>query len=449
MTELSYGSCRVTGTIGQGPLTVVYRAVQEPLGRTVAIKALRGTISPSSPLAAQLEREAHLLAQLQHEGIPELYDFVRTEETMWLVLEHVDGTSLSALLERSARGIGTAAALSIGADVADALAHAHARGIVHRDVKPANILLSREGAAKLADFGIAHDDRLPSMPEPVEGTGGFGTPAYMSPEQVLGEDVDARSDLFSLGIVLYHMIAGVRPFEAPDVRATTQRIRHEAPAALSSVVPGVPHSVERIVERCLEKAPDHRFPSAVALAEALRRAALDLELVATRREVAGSLLRAGLVTELPPSAAEIVPPRDRPEPVRDGIGAAAIGQLVTLLAMVLGGSAIQSNLPAESVDRGSDVLELVPERAASLRVVARPWATVFVDGHRVDVTPFARAIPLRAGEHDVLLRHPVAPDENRVLKLSPGESALLEVEMKVPAQPVVATASAAPTSSTP
>src|SRR4051812_21118001 len=119
------GACRILAIIGHGPLTVVYRAVQEPLGRTVAVKALRGTITPTSPLATQLEREAHLLAELQHDGIVALHDFVRTEETMWLVLEHVEGASLAALLDRAPGGLSKEAALSITYAVAGALAHAH------------------------------------------------------------------------------------------------------------------------------------------------------------------------------------------------------------------------------------------------------------------------------------------------------------------------------------
>jgi eukaryotic-like serine/threonine-protein kinase len=444
------GSYRILEAIGQGPLTVVYRAVQEPLGRTVAIKALRDSISPSSPLASQLEREAHLLATLGHEGILTLHDFVKTDEVMYMVLEHVDGMSLASLMERAPKGLGAAAALSIAAAVAAALAHAHERGVVHRDVKPANILLSLEGQVKLADFGIAHDERLPSSPEPIEGTGGFGTPAYMSPEQVLGEGLDARSDVFSLGIVLYQMLAGVRPFDAPDARAITQRIRHDAPTPLLQVAPSVPAQTARLVERCLEKAPEHRHPSAAALIDAIERTAAELELTPSPREVVAALLKAGFIEQ--PTAQRAAAPRAS-APAREGLGRAAAGQLFVLFSMVLGGSAIQSNVQGAEVfatERG-EALELVPEKAAALRVLARPWAAVYIDGQLVDTTPFARAIPLRAGEHEVLLRHPSAPDERRVLKLAEGETALVEAEMKVPPPPAPPPPppSAAPTSSTP
>ena len=155
---------------------------------------------------------------------------------MWLVLEYVDGVSLAEVLAKSER-LSLHGALAIGVEIAKALAHAHERGIIHRDIKPANVLVSRRGEIKLVDFGIAHDDRVPSSPEPLEGGSTFGTPAYMSPEQILGEPLDARTDIFSLGIVLYQLVAGVRPFDGPDTKTTAHRIRHSEPRSLVSSAP--------------------------------------------------------------------------------------------------------------------------------------------------------------------------------------------------------------------
>jgi serine/threonine-protein kinase len=436
------GDCRILEVTGQGPLTISYRAIQEPLGRTVTVKALRSSISPASSLASRLEREAHVLATLGHGGIVALHSFVRSDEGMWLVLEHVEGGTLAALLERAKNGIGTAAALSVGIALADALAHAHERGVIHRDLRPENVLLSRDGDAKLSEFEVAQDERLPSSPEPVEGTSGFGSPSHMSPEQILGEAIDARSDLFSLGVLLYRMLSGAHPFEAPDIRAFTQRIRHGSPTPLLRIAPQVPSPIERIVSQCLEKLPDHRFPSATALAAALRRITEDLDLPVGRREIAAALARAGLSGQ---QLASPVASRALPAPRREGIGRAAAGQLFVLFLMVLGGSAIQASAPGADAgfDR-HDVLELVPERPASLRVLARPWASVYIDGQFVDVTPFARPIPLRAGEHEILLRHPAAPEERRFIKPSLHETILVEVEMKVPAPPPRPSASAPP-----
>ncbi|MCS6898681.1 MAG: serine/threonine-protein kinase [Myxococcales bacterium] len=427
------GDCRILEVTTQGPLTISYRAIQEPLGRTVTVKALRSSISPASSLASRLEREAHVLAALSHGGIIALYNFVRSETAMWLVLEYVEGGSLAALLERSKNGLGTAAALSVGIALADALAHAHERGVIHRDLRPENVLLSQEGDVKLSEFEVAQNERMPSSPEPLEGTSSFGSPSHMSPEQILGEALDARSDIFSLGILLYRMLSGAHPFEAPDIRALTQRIRHDSPTPLLRIAPQVPPPIERVVAQCLEKLPDHRHPSAAILASILRRITEELDIPIGRREVAAALARAGLSGQ---QLASLVAHRTSPTPRREGIGRAAAGQLLVLLLMVLGGSAIQARAPG--VDAGfdrHDVLELLPEHPAFLRVLARPWASVYVDGQLVDVTPFARPIPLRAGEHEILLRHPAAPEERRFIKPALHETVLVEVEMKVPAPP--------------
>lgn len=437
------GDCRIHEIIDQGPLTVIYRATQEPLGRPVAVKALRSSIAPSSSLALQLEREAHVLASLRHSNIVALYSFVRSDEAMWLVMEYVAGASLASLLEKAKNGIGTGPAVSIALALAEALAHAHERGVIHRNLRPEHILLSHDGDVKLTEFGVAYDERIPSSPEPIEGTAGFGSPAYLSPEQVLGEVPDARSDIFTLGVVLYRMLGGTHPFEAPDVRAVTQRIRHDSPTPLLRVAPQVPPPLERVVAQCLEKLPDHRYASASSLAAALRRLADALDIPTGRREIAAALARAGLGgLPLAPAAAA---PRAQAPQRSEGIGRAAAGQLFVLFTMILGGSAIQSNAPG--VDAGfdrHDVLELVPEQAASLRVLARPWASVYVDGQYVDVTPFARPIPLRVGEHEVLLRHPSAPEERRFIKPSLHEMVQIEVEMKVPPPPARPSASAPP-----
>jgi len=426
------GDCRILEIIGQGPLTVVYRAVQEPLNRPAAVKALRSSVAPSSSLALQLEREAHVLASLRHGGIVTLFGFVRSDEAMWLVLEHVAGPSLASLLERSKSGLGTPAALSVALFLAEALAHAHERGVIHRNLRSEHVLLSNDGDVKLTEFGVAHDERLPSSPEPIEGSSGFGTPANMSPEQILGEPLDARSDVFALGVLLYQMLSGVHPFEAPDARAVTQRIRHDTPSLLRAA-PQVPPPLERLVAQCLEKLPDHRYASAASLASALRRLADELDIPTGRREIVGALARAGLGGHQVLSTA----PHGGHRPQRsEGIGRAAAGQLFVLFTMILGGSAIQANAPG--IDAGFDrheVLELVPERPASLRVLARPWASVYVDGQFVDTTPFARPIPLRSGEHGVLLRHPAAPEERRFIKPGLNETVLVEVEMKVPPPP--------------
>ncbi len=426
-----FGNCRVVEQVASGPLTDVYHAVQEPLGRHVAIKALRSTIAPSSPFAMHLAREAELLAKLHHDNILELYDFVRTDSAMWLVLEYVDGVSLADVLAKSDR-LSVHGALAVGVEIAKALTHAHDRGIIHRDIKPANVLLSRRGEIKLVDFGIAHDDRVPSSPEPLEAGSTFGTPAYMSPEQILGEPLDARTDIFSLGIVLYQLAAGVRPFDGPDTKTTAHRIRHSEPHSLVSSTHRIPSAFERVVMRCIEKLPGDRFGTAREVASSLE-ALLRAETTSPTEEIiAGELARAKFISE-PPAPRRGSQQSLVIDPSRAPLWPAVRGFLGLLLLAVAGGVAIQMEAGKAEADASGKKgpLELAPARAGFLRVVARPWAEVVVDGQRIDVTPFARPIPLSGGTHYVTLKHPKATDERRVIKVSPGETVMLDVTMNV------------------
>jgi serine/threonine-protein kinase len=426
-----FGNCRVVEQVASGPLTDVYHAVQEPLGRHVAVKALRSTIAPSSPFAAHLAREAELLAKLHHDNILELYDFVKTDSAMWLVLEFVDGVSLAEVLAKSER-LTVHGALAVGVEIAKALVHAHERGIIHRDIKPANVLVSRRGEVKLVDFGIAHDDRVPSSPEPLEAGSTFGTPAYMSPEQILGEPLDARTDIFSLGIVLYQLVAGARPFDGPDTKTTAHRIRHSEPRSLVSTAPGIPSAFERVVARCIEKLPGDRFSTARELASSLE-SLLRAETTSPTEEIIGAELARAKFISQPPAHRRGSQQSLVIDPSRAPLWPAVRGFLGFLLLAVAGGIAIQMEAGKAEADTSGKKgpLELVPARAGFLRVVARPWAEVVVDGQRIDTTPFARPIPLSGGTHYVTLRHPKANDERRVVKITPGETVMLDVTMGV------------------
>ncbi len=421
--------------VRSGPVADLFEAVQLPLGRRVLIKALSSSILPSSPFAATLEREARLLAELDHPNILHLFDFVRTGERMWLVLEHADGVTLEELLSKSAP-LSPGAACAIALEVARALDHAHNHGIVHRDVQPRNVLISRRGHVKLLNFAVAVDERLPTAPELLDGTTADGGPAYMSPEQILGEPADPRSDIFSLGVMLYQALAGRHPFDAPDQRTTTQRIRHDAPPPLGRTVTGLPSSLERTVLHCLEKMPSDRFHTTGELVVALKRVLENLGEATPHVLVAQQLAAAGLVVDelLGESEAPISLPSPRPFPLWQ-----AAGGLLPLAALaVAGGLVIQYGLPHgnEAGARGhTPRLELAPEDAAHLHVVAQPWAHVDVDGQRVDTTPFARAIPLAPGRHYVRLAHPNAPDERRTVDVTAGETVLLDVQMMVALPP--------------
>ncbi len=439
MTGRAFGPYRVVEELGSGSLSTVYRAVQEPLGRTVAIKALKSTIAPTSPFALQLEREARVLASLSHPNIVMLHDFVKTPQQMWLVLELLDGFSLATVLGKRAR-FSPDFVTTVGLEVARGLAHAHERGVVHRDVKPANVALTKRGEVKLVDFGIAQRERLPSADEPLvraprtEADAAFGTPAYMSPEQILGETVDARSDLFSLGVVLYQLLAGARPFDREgdeNKRAAAQRIRRDPARPLRERAPEVPRPLERLVMRCLEKLPGDRFASADELADRLESLLRSRTHDRTSAIVVRTLVASGLVEGDAGTDRWLAPEKRAP------LGGTMLGFGAVAVAFATGGALIQWSASArgerEAAQAGSKRLELAPESAGALRVIASPWAEVTIDGQRIDVTPMARAIPLAAGQHYVTLTHPNAPPEKRVVPIAAGETTTLEVTMKLPA----------------
>src|SRR5262245_42661465 len=261
------GNCRVVEEVASGGMAVVYRAIQDSLGRTVAIKALKSTAAMEEHIATRFEREAHSLANLQHENIISVYDFYREHGSLFIVMEYVAGIDLYDLLDRGGRLPFDVAAI-VALQVARALDYIHYRGLVHRDIKPANIMIDRQGGVNLMDFGIARDKSFEDLTE--LGTG-IGTPAYMSPEQILGDRVDARSDLFSLGVVLFQMLTGGKPFVEDEQRSVMHKIRLERHVRVRKLNPDIPRELERIVDKCLEKQPRDRWRSAQHLVMALER----------------------------------------------------------------------------------------------------------------------------------------------------------------------------------
>lgn len=420
---------RVVAKLRSGSISDLYRAELTALGRLVLIKALGRGILPSSPFASALEREARLLTELDHPNVIRLLDFVREKETMWLVLEDVDGVTLEEVLKAGKTAPEAAVACALA--LASGLSHAHGRGIVHRDLSPRNVLVSKDGVVKLSNFSAAADERLPTAPELLEGSVGFGTPAYMSPEQLLGEPEDPRSDIFSLGILLHEMLTGRRPFDAPDDRAASHRIRHDPVPPLTRAVPNLSHSLDRTVRRCLEKLPSDRFSSAEELALALRQE-LEESNASPQELLLSELVRLGLSTAKPPGRRDAarIGARHRALSIRSALA----GHLVALALVVAGGTLIRytsAHARGGGATAGGARLSLLPSRSAFLRVVADPWAHVVVDGEPVDTTPFARPIPLPAGVHYVRLEHPNAPIERRTITLAENETVLLDVKMDV------------------
>ncbi|HEY5938738.1 MAG TPA: serine/threonine-protein kinase [Kofleriaceae bacterium] len=285
------GGHRIERLLGRGGVGAVYEAVHVETSTRRAIKMLLPDLANAAEVAERFKREAMAARLLDHPNIVEVIDLVAEGPDLYLVMELLSGRPLTAILEDGA--LAPRRALVIGRQILDALAHAHTHGLVHRDLKPANIMLVTLGTpgaeferVKLLDFGLV---KLVGETAALLGdtsltqTGVvFGTPAYISPEQALGRPVDARSDLYSLGIVLFEMLAGRPPFRSPDP-VTLTRMHAAAPVpTLASVAPGRPWctpALEHLIARALAKKPDDRFATATEMTTALDAAFVSLDAI--------------------------------------------------------------------------------------------------------------------------------------------------------------------------
>lgn len=252
--------------IGQGGMGTVYRATDLILGRTVAVKVLPGLLAEQDPVrVSRFEREARIAARLVHPSVVSVYDMGVDQHCRFIVMEYLDGRSLAAIVHAEAP-LGPVRAVRIASAVADGLAAAHAAGVIHRDVKPANVMVSTEGSIKILDFGLA---RLLEQSALTESAMALGTAPYMAPEQALGERVDERSDVYSLGCLLYAMLTGRPPFTADSAPAIIHQQIHREPAPPSATNRRVSRSLDALVEQMLAKAPDARPQSAADVRELL------------------------------------------------------------------------------------------------------------------------------------------------------------------------------------
>jgi serine/threonine-protein kinase len=264
VSTATIGKYRVEAQIGRGATGVVYKAIDPTLNREVAIKVLRPDAADAETLR-RFRGEAAILARLNHPDIATIYELVQTDTELFMVMELVAGESLEAMATRSGRLPVDSAAYLIDR-VLSALTHAHEVGIVHRDLKPANVMVTRAGGVKLMDFGIA---RVYAGERITLHGSMMGTPGYMAPEQILGNPVDARADIYAVGAMLYRLLAGVVPYAGDSAVAVIQRQISEPVAPIRSLAADVPETYEEIVARAMAKAPDDRFQTADQFRQAL------------------------------------------------------------------------------------------------------------------------------------------------------------------------------------
>ncbi|HET7711478.1 MAG TPA: protein kinase, partial [Thermoanaerobaculia bacterium] len=283
------GPYEILAPLGAGGMGQVYRARDTKLERDVAVKILPPEFASSAEHLRRFEQEARAASALNHPNIVTIYDVGRTGSVAWIAMELVEGQNLRALT-RNTR-LSRREQLRIAAKIADGLAAAHERGIVHRDLKPENVMITGDGFVKILDFGLAKLVRMPgqsdaTVPHTTPGSI-FGTVSYMSPEQAGGRPADFRSDQFSLGTIIYELIAGKRPFDRDTGAETMTAIIREDATPLSSVAEDVPFELERIVSRCLAKQPHERYGSTKDLAHDLREVRDSLSTSTSSRRKSG------------------------------------------------------------------------------------------------------------------------------------------------------------------
>lgn len=455
MSLAQLGRYKITGTLGRGAMGVVYSAHDPLIERTVAIKTV-GCAGLSREEAEAFEqrfyREAKSAGRLNHPNIVTIHDVGRSDDLAYIAMEFLAGQSLRDILD-SGVVLPPERIAEIAAQIADGLAFAHANDVVHRDIKPANIMVLDNDTVKIADFGVA---LLPSGSHTVAGTA-FGSPKYMSPEQVTGQKADGRSDIFSLGAVLYEMLTGRPPFAGDDLNAILYQVLNSAPPLPSSHNSRLPPGFDIIVGRAMAKDPEQRYQRAAEMAADLRN----------YRRLAGPTqeVQKPNTDGVSPAAAKrsAIGPGDATMPLKAvtatkttsaprGGYAPALRYGVPLFAVVLLGGwfllrpAAQPPLavasapapasttsttpgsvpraPAEAVSSAPAAPVAVPPVAADgrIRLAIAPWGEVYVDGKKAGISPPLTELRLPAGKHTIEIRNATFAAHRQNVDLAPDAS---------------------------
>ncbi len=264
---MQFGRYEIVKEIGKGAMGVVYEAHDPQIDRIVALKVLRQEKMSSEEFVQRFLKEARAIGRLSHPNIVAIYDVGRDNDTIYIAMEYLEGDPMDKVISDGT--IPFKKIIAMCAQVAETLAYAHEKGLIHRDIKPSNIIVNKRGHIKITDFGIARFED-PQASEATQAGVILGTPAYMSPEQVKGERVDRRSDLFSLGVILYELATNKRPFRGENMVATFHSILEDTPSSPSHENDEIPEQLSTVVMRSIEKDPEKRFQDGIEMAESLQ-----------------------------------------------------------------------------------------------------------------------------------------------------------------------------------
>ncbi len=407
------GNYEVLDEIGRGGMAVVYKARQRSLDRIVAIKELDIKRVGEDPRAGdRFKLEAKAAASLHHPSIITVHDFWERGKKAYIAMEFVDGLELKEVLDNSG-ALDPILATLIALQICRALKYAHERGIIHRDVKPGNIMLSRTGDVKLADFGIV----FVSGTTDLTTTGAIiGTPSYMSPEQIRDEAPGPASDVFSLGVVLYETVTGSRPFAAKNEVALTHAILRKRPLRPGRLNSRIGFRLSRIIMKCLRKKPHKRYVNMdeleAALLKSLPRRAPNLE-----REIVRLIASA----DHSDGQEDTIPLKPHRDISRTGHFLSLTG-LVSLLVLII--LLVMPPIPRKSVVNQAS-MDLPPSH---LFIVAYPWAEVVLDDVKIGYTPRVAPFEVSSGRHKLVLKNPQLGTRSYNLSLDPGEAASIKVD---------------------
>jgi serine/threonine protein kinase len=441
----------ILDVLSAGAQATVYTALQKPLDRVVILKILSPALVANQEIVSRFTREAKLLSTLKDDNVTKIYDYGKHNGVYFFVSEYIEGQSVKELLEQKGR-LSLQMASYIILESAKVLNRLHRQGIVHRDVKPGNILINHDGKIKLTDFGLAFSEAMPSIT--VEGSI-LGTPAYMSPEQILGKPIDNRSDIYSLGVVFYELLTGVNPFIANTYSAIMHNVLNLKPTPIFKIAPSLEETKDlwSIIEAMIKKQPGDRFEDINQVCEKLeiwfskvdnKTWIPDIEILS------GELKKPVIPTRAKSKRARIyyiflpvlviliavvsllaIRNRHSMNIIKQTVNKIdTTGQTDTLSPIA---TLLKPNLPVRQnplvVSQPNAETDAIRTRSGYLKISVLPWAKVYIDGEEIFTTPKDTAIELLAGQYNIKLVNPNFPGIESVVTIHAKQNLNVVVDL--------------------